>query len=496
MTDIRKLQDGNRITGTARETDGAAGAELSKEAAGRIAGAFCYVLSQKVQKNPVMLNVAVGCDPRLSGAELKEGVMEAIGLWGANGFDAGLAASPAMFMSTVLPQFEIDGAVMITAGELPPGYNGFRFFTAKGSFDEEDVAEVLRLAARYTFIGGPHEEQALSLMPFYAAYLRQMITQGLADMPGYLSGMHIVVDGGSGSAGFLAEKVLKPLGADISGSYGLEPDGSFPGRGADPCSGDALEGLCRAVRESGADLGIAFDAGCEKAAAASPGGVPIARNEMIALAAAIAADDCPGGTVVTDSVTSKELASFLEKKLKLRQLRFRSGSADLIRKAQELCAEGENAFLAAETTGMTACRDNSFVEDGIFLAVQIIINAARLRAKGKDISALLNGLKSPAESRELKLKITAEDFRHYGTGVLEDLEKWAEYSDGIDVVRPNYEGVRVSFNYSGVTGWFQMRLSPREPVMLLSIESEEGGADIAAAGIGRFLEDYRKIEWP
>ena len=495
MTDITKLQNGSDIRGIAIKGVPGEEVNLTKENAGQITGAFCYWLSKKVNKNPVMLNICVGNDPRLSGPELKDGVLEAISLWGAHGSDAGLATTPAMFMSTVLPYFEFDGAIMITASHLPYNRNGFKFFTAGGGLEKEDIAEILRLAARYNFIGGVYDRDPVNVMPMYAAYLRQMITQGLADVPGYLKGMHIVVDAGNGSAGFFAKEVLEKLGADISGSQYLEPDGMFPNHPANPEDKSAMDAVCRAVKESGADLGIIFDADGDRSAAVAPGGRPIARNEIVALAAALAADDYPGGTVVTDSITSDELTEFLEKKLKLKHFRYKRGYRNVIGKAKELSEQGENAFLAIETSGHAAYADNYYLDDGAFLAVQIVINAARLKREGKDITALIKGLRSPAESREYRLRIKAEDFRKYGLGVLEDFEKWADYSKQLEVVRPNYEGVRVNWSIDGASGWFLLRMSLHDPVMPLNIESQqEGGADKAFAAIEGFMKDYKEIE--
>ena len=497
MIDHKKLQDGSYITGIAEEVPGGQPAVLNKEVAGQIAGAFCYLLAKKVNKNPVMLKICVGRDPRTSGEELKEGLLEAISLWGAEGHDAGIAATPAMFMSTVMPQFEFDGAIMITAGHLPREYNGFRFFSAHGSFEEEDISELLRLAGRYTFIGGVYEENKAPLMPFYAAYLRQMISQGLNDVPGYLRGMHIVVDAGSGSAGSFAGEVLEKMGADISGSLYLEPDGTFPGHPADPGSKEAMDAICGAVRESGADLGIIFDADGSCIAAVAPGGVPVTGNRMTALAAALAAEDYPGGTVVTDGITSDGLHEFLEGTLGLKQFRYKGGSRNVINKAKELSAAGENAFLAIETGGPAAYSDNYYLYDGIFLALQIIVNATRLKGQGKDITALIEGLEEPAESRDISLRIGAEDFAKYGSGVLEDFEKWADYSRAFEVLRPEHEGVKANYEIDGRSGWLLLRMAASGPAMQLHIESEaEGSTAGAFSAIREFLQHYKEIEVP
>ena len=172
MVDFEKLQHGNAIIGSCAE-DSADEVKLSREIAGQIAGAFTYWLSQNVQKNPVMLNICVGTDERASANELKQGAIEAISLFGATGHDAGIATLHAVAVCPSMPCFEIDGSIMISAGDLPETYNGFRFFTAEEEADEDDVREILRMAARYNFIGGAYEKNEINLMQMYRLYYKQ-----------------------------------------------------------------------------------------------------------------------------------------------------------------------------------------------------------------------------------------------------------------------------------------------------------------------------------
>jgi phosphomannomutase len=81
--------------------------------------------------------------------------------------------------------------------------------------------------------------------------------------------------------------------------------------------------------------------------------------------------------------------------------------------------------------------------------------------------------------------------------VLEDFGKWAEYSSRLEVVEPNYEGVRVNYDLEGYKGWFLLRMSLHDPVMALNVESETaGGVDKALAAIYDFMKDYKEIEIP
>ena len=257
------------------------------------------------------------------------------------------------------------------------------------------------------------------------------------------------------------------------------------------------KGVCKAVVDNGADLGLIFDTDVDRSAAVGPDGKPIARNEIIALAAALAAEDYPGGTVVTDSATSDQLHEFLEGKLGLKHLRYKRGYRNVINKAKEINADGGNAFLAIETSGHAAYADNYYLDDGAFLAVQIVINAAKLKAEGKDITALIEGLESPAESREIRFGLDGDDFRALGSKVLEDMEKWVKETSGLELVTPNYEGVRVNYELDGSKGWFLLRKSLHDPVMPMNIESfGEGGVEKALPLIYGFLRGYEGVMIP
>ena len=169
MVDFNKLQRGSTIIGEAGP-DATEEVLISKETAGQITGAFTYWLSQKVQKNPIMLNICVGRDDNPLAEEAEEGVFEAIALWGAGIHDAGVATCEAVSKAPVLPCFEIDGSIMLAAEEKEKSMLTFRLFNPEGEPSEEEVQEILRLASRYNFIGGEYEKEDINLMQMYNMY--------------------------------------------------------------------------------------------------------------------------------------------------------------------------------------------------------------------------------------------------------------------------------------------------------------------------------------
>lgn len=505
---LASLRNGSDIRGVALE--GVAGEEvnLTTEAVCQLAKGFALWLSERLDKPVDQLAVAVGRDPRISGPAIATAFMETLCTYGVNVLDCGLATTPAMFMGCVFDEIETDGSVMITASHLPWNRNGLKFFTAEGGVESSDIVRITELAGESEGMARaekPGVIEEVGLISLYAAHLRGIIVSQLGEgQP--LAGLKVVVDAGNGSGGFFATKVLEPLGADIDASQFLDPDGNFPNHIPNPENEKAMASITAAVKASGADLGLIFDTDVDRSSAVDEHAREINRNAIVALAATLVAQSHPGTTVVTDSVTSDELTVFLEENLGLRHLRYRRGYRNVINKMLELNERGEDCALAIETSGHAAFLDNYALDDGAYLGTLIVCATARLKREGKGISSLVSGLKEPAESREVRMKITTEDFRATGAEVLKACEAWA--GDGareaahiatggsvaVTVVTPNYEGVRV--NYSGaVNGWFLLRMSLHDPILPLNIEaSEPGGVEAIATTLRSFFSNVEGVD--
>lgn len=128
-----------------------------------------------------------------------------------------------------------------------------------------------------------------------------------------LAGMHILVDAGNGAGGFFATRVLQQLGADITGSQFLDPDGSFPNHVPNPEDPAAMAATIDAVKANGADMGIVFDTDVDRSGLVDAAGRAINKNKLIALMSAVTLRKFPGSTIVTDSVTSSGLSKFITK---------------------------------------------------------------------------------------------------------------------------------------------------------------------------------------
>ena len=263
----------------------------------------------------------------------------------------------------------------------------------------------------------------------------------------------------------------------------------FPNHVPNPEAKEAMDSICEAVRESGADLGVIFDTDVDRGGAVDSKGNEINRNRLVAVAAAIALEGNDGGMIVTDSITSSGLKQFIENDLGGKHYRYRRGYKNVIDKALELNAQGINCPLAIETSGHAAMRENYFLDDGAYLCTKIIIKAAQMRKEGKELDELTASLKEPLESTEIRYKILEKDFRACGEKIIADLTKYAEEQDGWCVADDNREGVRVSFDRDNGDGWFLLRLSVHDPIMPLNVESDsEGGVKTICDKLGEFLK--------
>lgn len=486
------LQNGSDIRGVA--LDGVAGEaiNLTPDVVTTLGKAFATWLAAELNIPTAELAIAVGRDSRLSGPTLMQAVISGMTALGCRVMDVAMASTPAMFMSTVLPDFACHGAIMLTASHLPFNRNGLKFFTRQGGLGKGDISRILELAEQGGFADapspGPVEQR--DLIAAYSASLVQQIRQavnhtGHFDQP--LLGLKIIVDAGNGAGGFYASQVLEPLGADTTGSQFLDPDGTFPNHMPNPENEAAMASICEAVVAQGADFGIIFDTDVDRGAAVDETGRELNRNRLIALISAIVLKEHPGSTIVTDSITSDGLTQFIEGDLGGTHHRFKRGYKNVINEAVRLNEAGQEAWLAIETSGHGAMKENYFLDDGAYLVSQLLVELAKTRLAGQRLADLMAPLQEPAESEEFRLKILEADFKTCGTGVIEQLQAFVANQPDWAMVPKNYEGVRVACQGADENGWFLLRLSLHDPVLPLNIESNVAGG---VTKIAQRLRDF------
>ncbi len=491
LEDFLKLQNGSDIRGVAME--GIAGEEvnLTQDSAMKIGYTFAEWLMERTGKKRV--KIAVGRDSRLTGEYLAQAVTVGLVSKGTVVFDCGIATTPAMFMTTMDRDMDCDGAIMVTASHLPFNRNGMKFFTKDGGLNKKGIREILELAygVETTFtLGG--QCNRIDYIEAYAGGIVATVRSKTGEKYP-LKGAHIVLDAGNGAGGFFEEMVLKPLGADTTGSQFLEPDGRFPNHVPNPEDSQAVDAITRAVLDNKADMGIIFDTDVDRAAIIDEKGNPINRNRFIAFISKIVLENYPGTCIVTDSITSTGLTEYIEA-LGGKHHRFKRGYRNVIDEAVRLNEAGIETHLAMETSGHGAIKENYFLDDGSYLVTLALIRYAQLSKEGGKLSDVLADLKEPAEEKEVRLRVTAEDFKGYGERVLDAFSDFIDKQEGATRVEPNYEGIRVDWDKNNGDGWCLLRLSLHDPLLPLNIESDTvGGVAVIENNLKKFFEQWDQL---
>ena len=497
LQDYLKLRNGTDVRGVA--CDGIEGEEitLTTEIAETIAKAFCVWLISRTGKTKVC--VAVGHDSRITSPALCEAVVKGITETGHDAIVTSLSSTPSMFMLLKDEKRQAEnychGSIMITASHLPFNRNGLKFFSHNGGLEGADVKEILELCATYRFAETNEKGNRLDLpyLDEYALSLVEKVREATGEQTP-LAGKRIIVDAGNGAGGFFADKVLLPLGADITGSQFLEPDGTFPNHIPNPENKQAMASVCEAVRKSNADFGIIFDTDVDRAGAVDKDGAEINRNRLIALISAILLEE-RAGTIVTDSVTSDGLAKFIKAKGG-KHLRFKRGYKNVINEAIRLNETGEYAPLAIETSGHAALIENYFLDDGAYLVTRLLIALAKASKYGKNLTDLIADLDMPKEERELRVNFKKGcDFKALGKKLITDFKAYAESVNYATPATDNHEGYRLSYDPHHGNGWALIRLSLHDPVLPINVESDSVGGSIKIVKyLYYFLRGYEFLD--
>lgn len=511
MDKIRRLQNGSDVRGVALQGEKGRSVDLTPPAVEAIAESFGEWVIKGLQKKKGV-RVSLGKDPRISGNTLSVAVFAGLSRAGCMVFDMGLATTPACFMSTVLPPFEYDASLMMTASHLPYTRNGLKFFTKKGGLMSPEVEEICDKAARKyanrlakVSMTLPTPPTKVDFMSAYGKHLRDIIKEKVNHPSHYdtpLMGFQIIVNAGNGSGGFFTCDVLDKLGADTFGSLHLNPDGMFPNHIPNPEDKIAMSLTRAAVLNNKADLGIVFDTDVDRSGVVDSEGNPINGDRLIALMSAIILKEHPGTTIVTDARTSMALTEFITNKGGQHCL-YRVGYRNVIEKGVNLNKDGMETHLMMETSGHGALKENHFLDDGAYMVVKIIIEMVRMKLEGSEggIGSLIKDLEEPLESTELRMLVLSEP-RYAKAKAFEAIEAFRTYieqgslpgweldtcgdcwvSDGCLVdtndnpaaIDAYMYRVKVSDERNGEHGWVHLRQSIHNPNIAVNLQSTVPG---------------------
>ncbi len=391
--------------------------------------------------------IAVGHDMRPSSPGLAEAFADGAAAAGADVTMIGLASTDELYFAS--GHLGLPGA-MFTASHNPARYNGIKLCRAHavplGS--ETGLSDIRdRVAAGADGDGAAArrgEIRRLDVLADYADCLHRLA-------PVHGRRMRVVVDAGNGMAGHTAPAVLEPLDLDVEPLY-FELDGTFPNHEANPIDPENLRDLQAKVRETGADIGLAFDGDADRCFVVDENGAVVSPSVLTALIAARELRKEPGATVIHNLITSRAVPQIVTE-LGGTPVRTRVGHSFI----KATMAETDAVF-GGEHSGHFYFRDFWRADSGMLAALHVL---AALADDGRPLSRLLAEYSRFAASGEINSTVPDQ------AAALVRVQE--HYADQPDVVVDHLDGLTVTHP----DWWFNVRASNTEPLLRLNAEAAD-----------------------
>ena len=390
-------------------------------------------------------SIVVGHDMRPSSPGLARSFAEGAAAAGADVVMIGLASTDELYFAS--GRFGLPGA-MFTASHNPSAYNGIKLCRAHAVpvGMESGLAEIRdRVASgEVTVAERPGTITETDVLSDYAEHLLSLVP---------ISGrrLTVVVDAGNGMAGHTAPAVLAPLDVEVVALY-FELDGSFPNHEANPIEAENMRDLQAKVRETGADLGLAFDGDADRCFLVDERGEIVNPSVLTALIAARELLKEPGATVIHNLITSRAVPEIVSE-LGGKPVRTRVGHSFI----KATMAETD-AIFGGEHSGHFYFRDFWRADSGMLAALHAL---SALAATDQPMSQLLEEYARFASSGEINSMVEDQE------AVLSELETRYDGRDGVSI--DHLDGLTVTHD----DWWFNVRASNTEPLLRLNSEGKD-----------------------
>ena len=407
--------------------------ETVVETLGRAMGTFFLGRGQR--------DVAVGRDCRLSSPGFGRALIRGLLSTGCDVADIGVVPTPLLYFSVFFKKKE--AGVMITGSHNPPEHNGFKMMSGEDTLYGKTIQALYEIVRKGVYPRGEGRVTSLDVVSEYRDYVSRNVR--------FSRPVKVVIDAGNGTGGVVAVPLLRNMGAEVIDIF-CEPDGRFPNHHPDPTLPEAMEKLVAKVRESGAELGIAYDGDADRIGVVDDEGRILWGDQLLILFARDILPARPGAAVISEVKASKVLYEEIER-LGGRPIMWRTGHSLIKEKIKE-----EKAPLAGEMSGHIFFADRWFgFDDAIYASARLIEILSRSKTKLSAMMADLPKTYSTPEIRiyasdEVKFKIVDEVRR----------ELAARYPV-IDI-----DGVRAIFP----KGWGLVRASNTQAVIVLRFEAD------------------------
>ncbi|MGZ8734186.1 MAG: phosphomannomutase/phosphoglucomutase [Acidimicrobiia bacterium] len=387
--------------------------------------------------------VIVGHDMRPSSVPLAAAFIEGVTLAGADVTDIGLASTDMCYFAS--GRFNAPAA-MFTASHNPAQYNGIKLCRAGAAPVGEETGLVQIKAAVAAGLLERGEEQGrverADLLAEFAAHVQSFVDRA------ELRPLKVVADTANGMGGLVVPAVFAGLPFDLTVLY-QELDGTFPNHPADPIQVENLADLRKAVLDSGADIGLAFDGDADRVFLVDDRGEPVSGSTTTAIVAKAILERHPGETVVHNLICSKAVPEVIRESGGV-PVRTRVGHSFI----KQVMAE-TGAIFGGEHSAHYYFRDNWRADSGSIAALVVLEQLSRA---GQSLSELRIPFERYADSGEINTRVGDP------ASVIEQVAE--HYADA---EQDRLDGLTVDFG----EWWFNLRASNTEPLLRLNLEAPD-----------------------
>jgi phosphomannomutase len=391
--------------------------------------------------------VAVGRDVRLSSLELAEALAAGLNEASAEVVDLGLCGTEQVYFYTAA--LELDGGIMVTASHNPPNYNGMKF-VREGSrpiSGDSGLADIEALAAGNQKVAPPAGiKGALVSQEPLGDYVKHLLSYVDREA---LRPLAVVTNAGNGCA----RPVIDALEADLPFRFNKichEPDGTFPHGVPNPLLPENREMTAQAVREHGADVGLAWDGDFDRCFFFDEQGNFVESYYLIGLLAETLLARHPGGKIIHDPRLTWNTIEVVRQAGGL-PVMSKTGHAFIKERMRR-----EDALYGGEMSGHHYFRDFAYCDSGMIpwlLVLEIIcrrqLPLSALIAERQRLFPVSGEINRQVADPD---RVLARVEEHFGPGALA-----VDYTDGVSL---EFAEWRVN-----------LRKSNTEPVLRLNVET-------------------------
>jgi len=379
---------------------------------------------------------------------------------GVNVIDIGMVPTPVVYYGT----FELGTGtgVVVTGSHNPPDYNGLKMVVAGDAIYGDAI-----LALRDAIAAGTLSEVPAAQRGGYRTEdLGQRYLDRITGDVKLARPMKIAIDCGNGVAGALAPQLYRALGCEVVELF-CEVDGTFPNHHPDPAHAENLQDLIRCLRETDAEIGLAFDGDGDRLGVVTKDGSIIFPDRQLMLFAQDVLSRNPGAEIIYDVKCSRNVAAHVRKHGG-RPTMWRTGHSLVKAKLKET-----GAPLAGEMSGHIFFKERWYgFDDGLYTGARLL----EILSRHADPGAVLNGLPDSPTTPELQLKTAeGENFT-----LVEELKRTAKFDGATEVI--TIDGVRAEYP----DGFGLARPSNTTPVVVIRFEAD------TAEALARIQEDFRR----